>query len=282
MDIVRLNPFPSVPATGTATLATDQLKGMSVHGLVFVQGGGAFTKAMLTSIRVGANGKNFSPSLLTGPQLQDLNDFDSFADTANHVFFWFGDPSARTIRGQHLGDLDLSIHKGPLEIECVISGATTPSLQVWAIVGVPKLQMGLGFSEAEAITCRALIRSVIQESAAVARKAEGIGLGSGAGARIRKLAFFHANLTAVEMRKQGNVKHEDLVAALNNAIQDDFGRVPQAGLYVVDRVVDGNMGEADDTVDANGNPWNIQVLVTTSAADTIITYADVHTAPQLL
>lgn len=280
MDILKLNPFPSVAASSIASLATDELKDMSVHGIVFEQGG-TFTKAHMTDMRIGANGKNFVNDI-TGTQLQDLNDYDGFADTTNYVIFWFGDPTARTARGQHLGDLDLSIHEGPLEIEVAIGAATSPTLQCYAIVGVPKLQMGLGYTEAEALTVRALIRSVITESAAVSRKAEGVGLGSGAGARIRKLGFFHANLTSVEFKKQGIIKHEDLSDALNDAIQTDFGRVPQAGLYVVDRIPDGNQGEADDTVKPDGSAWNMQVLVSASAADTITTYADVHTAPQLL
>ena len=281
MDVIKLNPFPSVAANAVAALATDQLRGMSVHGLVFVQGGTTFTKAHLTKIRIGAGGKNFVNDM-TGSQLQDLNDYDGFADTASHVFFWFGDPTARTIRGQHLGDLDLSIHAGPLEIEAAIGAATAPTLQVWAIVGPPKREMGLGFNDAEAATVRAFIRTVITESGAVSRKAVGLGLGSSAGSRIRKLGFFHANLSSVEYKKQGIVKHEDLADALNDAIQADMGRVPQAGLYVVDRIVDGNQGEAESTVRRDGSPWNQQVLLTTSAGDTITAFADVHTLPQLI
>lgn len=280
MDIVKLNPFPSVAANSVAALATDQLRGMSVHGLVFVQGG-TFTKAHMTRVRIGAGGKNFVNDI-AGDDLQDANDYDGFADSTGHVFWWFGDPTARTIRGQHLGNLDLSVHAGPLEIEVTIGGATNPTLQVYAIVGRPKMEMGLGFNQVEAATVRALIRTVITESAAVSRKAVGMGLGSSAGARIRKLMFFHTNLTSIELKKQGIVKHEDLSDALNDAIQADMGRVPQAGLYVVDRIIDGNQGEAEDTVRRDGTPWSFQVLATTSGADTILAYADVHTLPQLI
>lgn len=280
MDIVKLNPFPAVAANSVAALATDQLRGMSVHGLVFVQGG-TFTKAHITKLRIGAGGKNFVNDI-TGAQLQDLNDYDGFADSTSHLFMWFGDPTARTIRGQHLGDLDLSVHAGPLELEATIGGATSPTLQVYAIVGAPKLQMGLGFSDIDAATVRALIRSVITESAAVTRKAVGIGLGSSAGSRIRKIGLFHTYLTSIELKKQGVVKHEDLSDALNDAIQADFGRVPQSGLYVVDRIIDGNQSEAEDTVRRDGTPWNFQLLTSISQADTVYAFADVHTLPQLI
>lgn len=281
MDIVKLNPFPAVAANAVAALATDQLRGRSVHGLIFKQGGTAFTKAHMTRIRVGAGGKNFL-SDITGAQLQDANDYDGFADSASYVFHWFGDPSARTIRGQHLGDLDLSIHAGPLEIEVSIGAATAPTLQCYAIVGDPKLTMGIGYTTAEASMVRALIRTVITESGAVSRKAVGLGLGSQAGARLRKLAFFHSNLASIELKKQGVIKWEDLPDALVDAVAADFGRVAQNGLYVVDRILDGNQSEADSTVDQDGRPFNFQVLLTTTAADTVYAFADVHTHPALI
>jgi hypothetical protein len=280
MDIVKLNPFPAVAANSVAAMATDQLRGRSVHGIIFKQGG-TFTKAHMTRIRIGAGGKNFLNDI-TGTQLQDANDYDGFADSTGYVFHWFGDPSARTIRGQHLGDLDLSLHAGPLEIEVTIGAATSPTLECYAIVGDPKMAMGVGYSPAEAAMVRALIRTVITESGAVSRKAVGLGLGSQAGARLRKLAFFHTNLSAIELKKQGVIKWEDLPDALVDAIAADFGRVAQSGLYVVDRILDGNQSEAESTVDQDGRPFNFQVLLTTSAGDTVYAFADVHTHPALI
>lgn len=281
MDIIRLNPFLGVAANGKATLVTDQLNGYSLHALYFKQGGTAFTKAQMSTIKIRAGEKNLL-SDISGSRLQDLNDYDGFADTTNYVAHFFGDPLSRTIRGQHLGDFDFSRYKSPLEIQVDIGAATAPTLECLAVVGAPKVAMGIGFSEIEASMVRALIPSVIQEAAAVTRKSEPIGLGSGAGARIRKIAMYHTNLTRAEFKKQGIVKHEDLLDAENDAIQLDFGRVPQAGLYVIDRVMDGNQGGAEDTVRPDGQPWNMQVLVTTSASDTIATWADVHTLPALL
>lgn len=285
MDKIKLNPFLGVAAGGLATLVTDELKGRSVHALMFRRGNGGgagFTAAHMTNLTINLNGKSLLDDI-SGAQLQDFNDYEGLGASTDFLFHYFGDPTARTIRGQHQGDLDLSVHAGPLELKVdIAAAAVAPTLEVWALVGPPKAQMGLGFSAAEVLTVRALIPTVVQEAALVTRKSEPIGLGSGAGARIRKLAFFHANLLSVEVKKQGIILHEDLDDAENDAIQTDFGRVPQAGLYMVDFVVDGNMGEAQDTLRPDGQPWNYQVLVSTSAGDTIPTFADVHTAPQLL
>lgn len=276
MDLIRLKSFPAVAASSVASLATDELAGYSIHGLVFERGGGAFTNAHLAALRVRLNGKDLV-SNMSGAQLVDLNEYDGLTDVTNYTTYFFGDPTARTTRGEHIGDLDLSVYRGQLEIEVQIGAATTPTLSVYAIAGVPKLNMGIGFSPQEAAAFKAQIRTVITESAAVNRKQYGISLGSSAGALIRRVNFFHAQLTAVEFRKQSLIKYDNISAALNNAVAQQYARTPQAGLYVLDRIVDGNIGEAEPTIDQAGRPWNLSLALTTANADTITAFADVLT-----
>lgn len=280
MDLVELNQFPLV-ANGNVSLVTDELQGRSVHAIIFELGGTAFDRTMLSDMRVGQNGKDFLPQL-TGAQLNDLNDYAGFTASANYLVWYFGDPTARTIRGQHLGDLDCSIYQDAIELEAFITGATDPTLTCYAMVGVPKLQMGLEYTPAEAATCRALHRTIQQPAGAVTRKSYGIGMGSEAGAKIRNIAFFHANLTKVELKKQGVIKHDDITDDLNSFVQSQFARVPQAGLYVLDRIVDGNQGESETTLKPDGSAWNYQVNLSTSAGDTITIYSDVFTMPPLM
>jgi hypothetical protein len=281
MDLLRLNQFPSVAANARSTLVTDQLLDTSIHGLVFERGGGAFTNAHVSNIRVRVDGKDVVNGI-SGAQLVDLNEYEGLTDVSNYTFLFFGDPTARTIRGQHIGDLDMSVYRKPLEIEVDIGGATTPTLQCYAITSVPKLAMGIGFNEIEAANLRALIRTIIQPAAAVTRASYGVSLGSTPGARIRRVAFFHTNLTRVELQKQSLRKWDDIATALNTALQAQYARTAQSGLYVLDRIVDGNQGEAETTVQSDGRPWNLQLNLTTSAGDTITTFADVLTTlPQL-
>lgn len=282
MDLVELNPFPSVPATGLATLVTNELAGRSVHGLIFEQSGGAYDRSHVDSVKVRAGQKDLLEGI-TAAQLQDLNDYNGLNSDASYFAHFFGDPTARTIRGQHLGDLDLDIYgSDPLQIEVKNNGATTPELKVYALVSVPKKAMGIGFEDAEAATVRALLRTVVQPSSAINRKAVEIGLGSSAGAKVRALHFFHANLTSVEFRKASDVKFDDISIPLNTYVQGAFARTAQAGLYTMDRIMDGNQGEAESTLQNNGRPWPFQVMLTTSGGDTITTFADVHTAIGLI
>lgn len=280
MDIVRLSQFPAVAASAKSTLVTNELLDQSVHGLI-LEMGGTFTKAQITAIKVRLDGKNIVEAI-NGTQMQAMNTYDGMPDTTNYLFIWFGDPTARTIRGQHLGDLDLSIIRKPLEIAIDIGAATTPTLQVHAIVGVPKMQMGLNYSASEASTFRAIVPSVIQPAGAVTHKQYPVPIGSDQGAKFRKAMFAHSNLTSVELRKSGSIKHDDVSVALNAAIGAEFARVAAAGFYVMDRVVDGNQGEAEMTVAPDGKAYSFQVYVTTSGADTIDTFADIHTLHPLL
>lgn len=281
MRIVELNPFPSVAANSLATLVTDELAGQSVHGLIFEMGG-TFNRSHIDELKIRAGQKDLLEGI-TGAQLQDVNDYNGLNEDASYFAHYFGDPTARTIRGQHLGDLDLDIYgNDPLQIECKIGGATSPTLKVYALTSVPKMDMGIGYSQAEAATVRAMIRTVNQPAAAINRKAVEIGLGSSAGAKVRALHFFHSNLDSVEFRKASDVKHDNITIALNSYIQGAFARTAQAGLYTLDRIMDGNQGEAETTLQPNGRPWPFQVMLTTRAADTITTFADVHTAVGLI
>jgi hypothetical protein len=281
MDIIKLSQFPNVAASSGFHLTTDELIEQSVHGLI-LEMGGTFTKAQITNLRVSIGGKEVLPTI-AGDKLQAINTYNGMPDTTNYLFVWFGDPTARTIRGQHLGDLDLSIYRSPITIEGDIGAATGPTLQAYAITGVPKQDMGLGFDAVEASQVRALVRTVLTPAAAVAKKSYPIGVGSEAGARIRQVHFFHTNMTSLEFRKSSVVKYDDVSIALNAAIQAEFARVAAASHYVLDRIVDGNQGEAEGTIRPNdGRPWPLQFNVTTSAADTITAYADIQAAIPLL
>lgn len=278
MDLIKLEPFPSVSASGTCTLSTSQLQDRSVHALVFEQGG-TFTKAQMEDIRLRLDGKNILGGF-TGQNIQDLNDYDGLPDESNYLVYFFGDPTATTFRGQHLGDLDLSIYRKPLEVQVDIGAATSPTLQVYALASVPKMAMGVGFTEKEAAQFRTIRKSTAEPTGAVSQVPYQISYG--AGARIRKLGFFHSNLTSVNYKKGSITKFDDASSALNEAVQKQFARVPQSGLYVLDFTVDGHQGEAETTVKPNGEPWNLAMELSTSGADTIGVAADFYASwPQL-
>ena len=283
MELLKVDPFENVDASALATAQFTPDRELAVYAFIFILGGGAFTiDAHVTDVTIKSGGKTLLPKV-TGTRLDDLNNYDGIVTDAAHLPFFFGDPTANAIRGQRLGSFDMTIYRRPLTIQVNIGAATTPTLEAYVLVHPPKLALGLGFTADEAQTHRALIESVLQPSAAVTRKAFGLGLGSEAGALIRKIGLFHANLTSFAVKKNGLEIFDDVSVALNSYVQDDiFARAPSGGLYVWDPVVDGNQSEALTTVNADGRPANYQALVTANAADTITAYADVYTKLPLI
>lgn len=283
MDIKKVDPFTNVVATGKATATWKPDRPCSLFGFLLELGGTTFTQGThITGMTVKHGSKRLFPGI-TGARHMDLYEYEGVISDAAYVFMGFGDPTARTFKGQHLGNLDHTVYPGNTTLEIDIAGATAPTLNAYALIMPPKLDMGGVFQPHEAQLHRALIETVIQFSAAVASKAVDISMGSEAGAVLKKLAFFHANITVLGVKKSGFDIYEDIPIALSASLQDDvFVRLPQAGLTVYDPIVSGDYSEVKTTVDANGNPFNYQVRLTTSGADTITAYADVLTKIPLL
>lgn len=280
MDLLELNQFPSVLASATSTLVTSELDDYSVHALLFERNA-INNNANISTIRVRLDGKDIVNDL-SGTRLAQLNVYDGLPDVANYTALFFGDPTANTQRGKHLGDIDLSVYRKPLEIEVALGAAVAPTLRVLALVDVPKGAMPYGYTPGEQAAFKAMIRTQITEAAAVTKKHYSVSVGSGIGALIRRINLFHTNLTSVELKKQSLVKWDDISAARNNAFQQQFARTPSAGLYVLDRVADGSIGGAEPTTQSDGRPWNLNLALTTSAADTITAFSDVITNHNLI
>ena len=281
-DIIKVDPFDNVVATGKATTKYRPEGPSSLFGFLLKLGGTTFAKTHMSSIKIKAASKELVPGI-TGSRLVDLVEYEGMIDDSAYVPILFGDPTARTARGQHIGNFDHTVYPGDITIEVDISGATAPTLEALALVAPPKGAMGLGYTQGEIELHRAMIETVLTPSAAVTRKAFNIGLGSEAGALLKKLAFFHANITQVSVKKSGIDIYEDIANADASYIQDDlFARVPQSGLVVWDAIVDGNYSEAKTTIKADGTPFSYNVRLSTSASDTITAYADVLTKLPLI
>lgn len=281
MDIVKVDPFTNVVASNKATTQFIPDRPLSLDGIVLVLGGTFAIDTHVSRVTLKSGGKEIYR--LTGARLDDLNNYDGIATEADHLLIPFSDFTARTARGQHLGAFDMTVYGKPLTIEVDIGAAITPTLDAWALISPPKLALNMGFNADEAQIHRALIETIIQPAAAVTRKAFGISLGSGAGALIRRLNFFHSALTSLNIKRNGLDIYEDVANTLQEYVEQDvFARTTVSGLRVWDPTVDGNQSEARRTVNADGSAANYQVQVSTSGSDTITVLADVYTKLALL
>jgi hypothetical protein len=100
-----------------------------------------------------------------------------------------------------------------------------------------------------------------------------VPFGPGNGSVIKRLHVEHGgNMTGATVKQDGLVVHESLKLE-NEYEQKRWGRVPQANLYTLDFMVDGNVNKSLDTRSARSLEW----LFDFSAADSgyvIVEYLD--------
>lgn len=283
MDVIRVDPFTNVGVSQRATATWRPPAPMSLHGFVFVLGGTDFDETDIDQMRVKKGGKELVPAI-SGANHRDLYEYEGIVYDAAHVPVMFGDVAARTFRGKHMGNFDHTVYPGDMTLEVDIgSGADAPTLEAYALIMPPKQAMG-AFTDEEAALHRAYVETIIQTSAAVDQKAFDVGIGSQAGALLKRLYFVHGgDMDSLSVKRRGIDIWEDIPQALADYMQDDlYARAPQANMYVYDTMLDGDYSEIKTTMDRNGNPVNYQVRVTTSDAATITTYADILTRLSLL
>lgn len=279
MALLKLEPFPNVPTTGTAVLDTQRVLGNTVEQIILKLGGTTFTKSLITKLRVRLNQKVIWE--VSGSDLDKMQLYNAHPASANYLSIMFTEPRGRTVLSQLAGAIDTSFGISSFVIEVDIAGATAPTLEAWAIVSAPQARLGAEFA-AIAPLIRAMLPTQIVISSAVTDLAYAVNAGSGAGALLKRLYLHHANLTNFRVKRDGVEIFESVAPALNSFYQDEYGHDPQSGLYVADFIHDDNLSNALPTLRPNGGVATHQFLFTTSASDTIRGISDVLAPLQLL
>jgi len=102
------------------------------------------------------------------------------------------------------------------------------------------------------------------------------------GYQLKRMVIKHANLSSVRVRRDGVDIYEDLPVALANQRLQDFERIPQAGYHVIDfmpDVLQSNAFNTAFTMNAKGEAVpveNLDIRLTTSAADTLTIYSEAY------
>jgi hypothetical protein len=266
MARLKLLPFNNVVANGLATLDLNNLLGWTIERITLVLGGTALTKAMLTGIQIKANGKIILDT--TGARLDAAMQYRKITANAGFLTIDFSEIFSKTELGQSLGALDTTAGIKSLKMEVTIAGATAPTLQGYAEVSKPQVD------KAELPTRNLIAR---RHSSTITIGAAGqfslpvphIEVAAG-GSLYKRWNIFSANMTGLLIKKNGIVIEES-TKALNDFNQTEYGKVPQAGLYVQDFIVDNNQSQILNTRDAT----TMEVLGTFSAGETITIEAEV-------
>lgn len=251
-------PFSNVVATGTAT--NNITPGRTLENLRLRLGGTAFTKAMISMLRLKANGKTIIEA--SGTEIDKMNAYRGETIDAAFLDLAFADYRGLTELDRMVGAFDTSQGITNITSEVTIAGATAPTLV--PILTESAAQKG---ASGEAAPYAGLMTKVLRYPFNIANGGQlpfTVPFGPQSGAVIKRVHVVSNTdkCTGVTIKEDGLVIHES-VKAENEADQKRFGRVPQANFYTVDFVLDGNVRKALDTRSARSLEW----LLTFSGAE---------------
>ncbi len=246
MDLV-LTPLANVAANSKATGKWNDALGYTIDRIILTLGGGAFTKAQMTNIKLQANGKTFWED--TGARNDTRMQHRGITAAAGLMTIDFSEIRARTIIGQAVGGLDtVSCGIRDLSAEITIGGATTPTLsaiaQVSAAPQADKSYSGL----------MSKVLSFTQNFGAAGEFPLDIPYGRQAGAQIKRVHLFGATVTAGRVKKNG-IDVWNRSDTLNDYILTEYQRVPQANVLTIDFIEDGNMSKAHNAANSQTHQW---------------------------
>jgi hypothetical protein len=274
--IRHLEPWVNVVATGRAVLNSGLVLGNIIERVYLTLGGGAFTKSMITAVRVKLNGKvTFSD--ISGANLDLFQTYQLGNTAAGFLTVDFVEPDSKSMQGEIIGAIDTNAAGvNTFTMEADISGATTPALDSWAqLRDVSSVSPQNGFNPNLRPLLRAFISTSLTATAAAEQQYQ-INVGSGGNSLIKRLVIFSTILTNVRIKRNSLDIYEFVAPTLATWIQGDYAKHPQANMYVVDWLVDGNQSDTQLTRNADNTIANYQFLLTASGAGTFLVYADVY------
>lgn len=263
---VKLLPFNNVVNAGVATLDLNNLLGYAIERMSFQLGGTSFTKSMITGIQIKANGKIVFDS--NGARTDSRMQYRGISANAAFLTLDFSEIRAKTEIGQSIGAIDTTQGISNLKAEFTIAGATAPTIQGYAEVSPPQLDA----AQAATANLIAKVHSstvTIGASGTFSLPVPHLAPADG-GSIFKRIAIFSANMTGILIKKNGIVIEES-VKALNEFNQNEYKKTPQAGLYMVDFVIDDNQSQVLNT----RNAQTMEVLGTFSAGETITIESEV-------
>lgn len=256
MLLIKNLPFTNVVANGVASVSLPV--GMS-YNRILLQLGGTFTKAMITKLLVRLNGKPIFEQ--TGSRLDLINTYRARGVSATFLVVDFTEPEAKQMAEQYIGNLNTAQGVTSLTMEVTIAGATSPTLDSWAEVG-PPAPLGV-------VAKQILFTTSVSGSGKFPFKLIDV---ANRGAIIKRVHFAHGGqVSALEVKKNGIVIHDNIPTAVNTFYQLDYGKTAQTNLYTYDPCLDNNYTNAVKTNDMVSLEFNLTV----GGADTVVATLEV-------
>jgi hypothetical protein len=278
VNILRLPDFANVVANGTATLRIPRY--LLTLCRIVLRLGGTFAKSNISAIRLkvgsrtvwSVEGQGATPG---GTHLDRHNRYRGIFDQTTNITIDFTERDFMNVVVREIGGYDMSKLAEDLFLEVVISGATAPTLYALGQFTPPQ---GQGDDPDQLV-----------------QKLVGVPFSVAAGGRfyipfeprgcLTKRAYIHfngttgtattnGNLQRLETRKNG-ITLFDPEDADNRFIQQEFRKVPQAQMFVMDYTFDNNASGALVTADAAA----LEFIAQFGALETGVAYFEVLDKP---
>lgn len=262
------NLLPFTPQAQNSMTTLDVLGnvgGKVINRLILNIGGAANVKSNMTIIQLFASDSDKGGKIIlntTGANADARQQYRGVTANAAFLTLDFNEIRAKTIKGQKLGALDTRLLK-TLQLQITFGAASAAP----TVTGQAEYDEGADYDKLYDPVERALMAKVLSQTFNPGGAGTfGIKLpfGQVGGSLIKRIHYFGATVTGAEVRKNGFVVHQS-VAAQNQFLQNEYGRTPQANVYTVDFIMDGNQSYALNAADAQ----SMEYYVTTSGAGNI-------------
>lgn len=272
---MRTTRLPQLQNVGPSQRVSLRLPlGVVYEKLYFVLGTN-ITKALISNVVMRINNKEFM-RWNTAAHLEFLNAYKgNNTGSATLLVIDFTERLAKEEVGMKLGTIAATQEAGVQELTLEFDlGAYTvaagSTITAWADVEAPSDN-------------KIIQRVQVQQKVFGAAAEENIYLPFGRnGYQIKRLILVGASIDYARVKRDGVEVFESVPAAVNGPRQTDFGRVPQAGVYIVDFMPDSLQSNAFNTAmvrGSNGQPVaveNLDVRVNVTAATTVTAYTEAY------
>lgn len=242
-------PFSNVVAAGTAT--NNITPGRTLEKLTLKLGGTSLTKAMITALKLKANGKVIIDT--NGSDLDKINAYRGVATNAAFLDLFFADFCLNNELDRMVGAFDTSLGISNITSEVTIAGATAPIITPILMESASQKN-----NQGEMAPFAPLMSKLLAYPWNIStggRLPVNVPFGPSSGSIIKRLHVFHSGtMTGATVKQDGLVIHEAITAE-NSYMQTQHGRTPQANVYTLDFVADGDVRKALDTRSAKSLEW---------------------------
>jgi len=254
----QLTPFNNVVAAGgIATMDVLTNIGGKILNRIIIQLT-VLTKANLTALQLRASDGDKGGKLIldtTGPRTDARMQYRGIAANAGFLTLDFTEIRAKTIKGQKLGSVDTRLLR-TLSLEVTYAAVAGPAMVGWA-----EFDEATEYDKLYDAVERSLLGKCLAQAynfAAAGTFPIKLPYGHTGGSLIKRIHFHGATVTAAEVRKNGLIVHQS-VDALNDFLQGEYARTPQANVYTVDFIEDGNQSGALNAAEAQSMEYYVTV-----------------------